>query len=291
MEIIDEHLEVATAKLCKMSERTEIKQSASDVLIADVGSLDPDVRQSAALALGKRARATDADALLAQLWVEPDFFVRDTLTWAVLRLSDASLPGVLSALDGNDDPAVRTQALHVLSKIADPTTTDRILPYLDDENDSVAAKARWALGRIGDHRVVPKLTERLGAEQIEVRNALTEVLTSFGSGAVSSLIEKLRDRNPNVRQHASEVLCFIGDPDSAPALDALVAATNDPETAVAVSALMALGELRGDRAEQALEDATSSSNPRIRAVATRLASQPKNESKLQRKLREMRNRP
>jgi HEAT repeat protein len=249
-------------------------------LLADLANPDRDVRQVAVIALGERADPATADALVAQLFAEPDFFVRDTLTWAVTRLGASALPAVLAGLDEQRAPEVRTQALHTLSKIADPATVNAIVTLIDDDEPAVSAKARWALGRIGDPRVVPQLADRLGANTTEVQNALTDVLASFGSGAVPTLVDALGHSDAAVRQHAADVLCHVGHPDAEPAAHALGEAAADPESAVAVSAVMALGELEGPEAERALERAAELPDARVSAVAARLAGRRKRSSKL-----------
>ena len=47
--------------------------------------LSPTVRQQAALHLGTHADASVTPELVSLLVAEPDFFVRETLTWAVVR--------------------------------------------------------------------------------------------------------------------------------------------------------------------------------------------------------------
>lgn len=249
-------------------------------LLPDLANPDRDVRQRAVIALGERADPATADALVAQLFAEPDFFVRDTLTWAVTRLGSSALPAVLAGLGEQRGPEVRTQALRTLSKVADPTTVSAILTLIDDDEPAVSAKARWALARIGDPRVVPELADRLGAKTPEVQNALTDVLASFGSGAVPTLVDALAHPDAAVRQHAADVPCHVGHPDAEPAPGALGQAAADTESAVAVSAVMALGELQGPDAEHALERAAELPDPRVSAVAARLAGRRKPSSKL-----------
>ncbi|MWV30189.1 HEAT repeat domain-containing protein [Rathayibacter iranicus] len=68
------------------------------------------------------------------------------------------MPLVLEVLAHSPNAVTRVQELHVLSKIAYPSTVDDIVPLIDDADHAVAAKARWALSRIGDQCAVPLLT-------------------------------------------------------------------------------------------------------------------------------------
>lgn len=59
---------------------------AVDTALRDLIDIDRDVRQAAALELGTLAVPATAPALVAQLWSERDFFVRDTISWAAARV-------------------------------------------------------------------------------------------------------------------------------------------------------------------------------------------------------------
>lgn len=106
---------------------------AVDTTLRGLTDIDRDVRQAAALQLGTLAVPVTAPALVARLWSEPDFFVRDTISWAAARVADVAVPLLLDAL-ASTEPASRVQSLHVLSKIADTSTLDAILPLADDSN-------------------------------------------------------------------------------------------------------------------------------------------------------------
>lgn len=235
---------------------------------------DPDrsVRNTAALAIGSQAETGCAGALVDALWAEQDFFVRETMTWAVTRLEEATRPAVLSAVGADRPREVRVQALHTVSKFANPETVDVVLPYVTDPDGAVARKARWALGRIKEPRAVPHLLALLGEQDIEERNALTDDVAAFGSAAVPSLIAALGADDHAVRQHAADILCYIGHPDAEGAADALGAAVADSESRVAMAALMALGELRGTAARRQIEAAREAGDPQVRGAAERLAA-------------------
>ncbi|GCB51564.1 FOG: HEAT repeat [Streptomyces sp. NL15-2K] len=234
------------------------------------------MRNTAALAIGSQFESGYANELVEALWTEPDFFVRETMTWAVTRLEEATRPAVLAAIEPDRSPEVRVQALHVVSKFANPETVDAVLPYITDPDEAVARKARWALGRIREPRAVPHLVALLGDHGLEERNALTDDVAAFGSAAVPSLVEALRSDDQVVRRHAADILCYIGHPDAEDAAEALGTAVKGSESPVAVAAMMALGELRGDVARQVIEAAREAEDPQVRGIAERLtASKPK----------------
>lgn len=232
---------------------------------------DRDVRQTAAVDLGKAASPAAAQSLVARLGSEQDFFVRDTLSWAITRIADVATPLLLDALAGTDT-TTRMQALHVLSKIADPATMDTILPLVADKDSAVASKARWALTRIADPKAIPILAIHLGTGDSTSQNNLTRDLASFGAAAIPELVVALTNNNEaHVRNHAAEVLCFMGN-EAEGATDALAQALQDTADEVRVSAAMALYEMGTPAAQKVLSYHTEANDQRLRAIARR--SQP-----------------
>lgn len=203
-------------------------------------SADPQVRLRAALRLGTLADASVAAELVALLVSEPDPFVRETLTWAIVRQPEASVPHLVAALEG-DDPS-RAHVLHALSKIQDPDVHEHVLPLVDDPHPEVAAKAWWVLGRTRHAGSVPVLLRLLGRHDDEGRRALTRALEQLGAPAVPGLGVALSDEDPAVRRHAAEALAAVGAP-AVEALDELVAAVEGPDREVAMLALEALAPL------------------------------------------------
>ena len=80
------------------------------------------IRLQAALAIGTGANADYTELLIERCAIEPDFFVRDMLSWALTRLSpEIVLPRLRRELCSGCNQA-RSQALHTLSKIGDKST-------------------------------------------------------------------------------------------------------------------------------------------------------------------------
>jgi HEAT repeat protein len=118
-------------------------------------------RLNAAMAIGRHPDPGVVDALVARCAVEPDFFVRDMLTWALTRLpAEVTVPRLGVEL-GAERGQARSQALHTLSKIGDETVWPAIAPaLLHDADDEVARSATAAalgvlrrLARAGDRAV------------------------------------------------------------------------------------------------------------------------------------------
>lgn len=228
-----------------MSPETPLQEALRAALSPDV-----QVRQRGALRLGTLAHEGVAGELVALLVSEPDPFVRETLTWAVVRQSPATVPHLLSALAGED--ASRAQVLHALSKIQAPATVEHVLPLVHDPHPLVAAKAWWMIGRTAVPGTEGVLLDLLGRQRDEEQHrALTGALAQMGTVAVPGLAEALGAVQPAVRRHAAEVLVAVGEP-ARGALDALLAAAQGEDREVAVLALEALGPLDAPEVDELL---------------------------------------
>ena len=233
---------------------------------ADLVHLDKNVRIRAALELGAERRLDALPELIERLGCEPDFFVRENLTWAVVRMAEEALPSLLALLE-HPDAAARLQAVHTLGKIADPRATEALLHVVNDPDDEVARRALFALGRVGSPQALTVLIAGLGHMDAERRNTLSTAIQGFGSAALAPLTSELQHEQAGVRAHAADILGLIGHTDAIPAL---ARALRDSEWDVRFAALSALGNLPNAQAETAIREATNDPDNRIRAVAARL---------------------
>ncbi|WP_298887424.1 HEAT repeat domain-containing protein [uncultured Serinicoccus sp.] len=206
-----------------------------------VYDVDPTVRQKAAVHLGTHGDESLTPELVALLVAEPDFFVRETLTWAVVRHPEAALPHLVEALDGA--PEARVQVLHALSKVQAPEAVPHILPFADDADPRVAMKAWWALGRTGTPEAAPALLPHLGRGGEEQQRELARAFEQLGAPGVPGLAEAVADGDAAVRRHAAQTLVLVGDPASRPAAPALAAMAETDEKDNALVALEALAAL------------------------------------------------
>lgn len=182
-----------------------------DALTAAARDSDPRIRQSAAVRLGTLADVDGAQVTRIFL-AETDDFVLETLTWAVVAHRPRTLPHLLSALADPDADHVRV--LHALSKIEDPDTAAHIVPFAHDARPDVAAKAWWALARIGAESTLSAVTCHIGIEDLPQRHALTRAFVQFGHIALSTVTALFDASEPRVREHAVEIAVRILDPDT-----------------------------------------------------------------------------
>ncbi|MGW6391425.1 HEAT repeat domain-containing protein [Streptomyces sp. NPDC055103] len=177
------------------------------------------VRLRAALAVGTNPQPSFVDGLVGRCAIEPEFSVREALTWALTRHS-ASLT-VSRLLDElrSERAQARSQALHTLSKIGDrgawPAITRELLTDAHDEVARSAWRAAVVLvpeGREGESAAV--LATQLGRGGRDTRLSLSRALVALGEAAVPFLRVATEDADPLVREHAIATERLSRDPDA-----------------------------------------------------------------------------
>ncbi|MGW5392916.1 HEAT repeat domain-containing protein [Streptomyces koyangensis] len=177
------------------------------------------VRLRAALAVGSAPRAGFVTALVERCAVEPEFSVRDMLTWALTRHPvSLTLPALLPEL-GSQRTQARSQALHTLSKIRDgrayPAITRALLTDADDEVARSAWRAAVVLVPEGEEpALVAVLVTQLGRGPLETRRSLSRALVALGEVIVPALRAADGAADPEVRAHVLATERLLRDPDS-----------------------------------------------------------------------------
>ena len=176
------------------------------------------VRLQTAMAAGLRPKDAYIDVLVQRCAVEPDFFVRDMLTWALIR-HDGSLTmeRVLPELQ-SVFPQSRAQALHTLSKLGDsrawPAITDELL-Y--DSEDEVARTAWRTAATLVPPEQAGALAERLSTQFARgdrvTQRSLSRALAMLEDAALPVVERAERNRVVAVRAHAVATRRLIVDPD------------------------------------------------------------------------------
>lgn len=176
-------------------------------------------RLQAVLAVGTRSDPGLVDALVARCAIEPDFFVRDMLTWALIRLpADVTVPRLRAELQSERVQA-RSQALHTLSKIGERGVWPAITrPLLQDPDDEVARTAwRTAVVLVPDGEregLAADLATQLGRGDRTVQLSLSRALVELGDVIVPALQPGLASVDPAVRAHARATEVLLHDPEA-----------------------------------------------------------------------------
>lgn len=100
-----------------------------------------------ALAIGSNPEPRLVDTLIARCAIEPDFYVRDMVTWALTRFpSEITVPKLVAELRSEVAQA-RSRALHTLSKIKDggafPAITTSLLRAPRSSSCPTGRRVSW----------------------------------------------------------------------------------------------------------------------------------------------------
>ncbi|MES2605864.1 MAG: HEAT repeat domain-containing protein [Pseudomonadota bacterium] len=185
-------------------------------LAADNGSM----RLRAALAIGSNPEPALVDTLVERCAIEPDFYVRDMLTWALIQFPPAiTLPKLLAELRSERAQA-RSQALHTLSKIKDasawPAITQSLLRDADDEVARSAWRAAVILAPAEQHKeLAEELATQLGRGHRDMQLSLSLALVTLGEEAVAPILHKaMANEDPVIKAHANATERLLRDPDA-----------------------------------------------------------------------------
>lgn len=188
-------------------------------LLSSLAADDKSTRLRAALAAGLNAEPGLVDTLVARCAIEPDFFVRDMLTWALTRFPrEVIVPRLLAELRSQRTQA-RSQALHTLSKIGDASAWPAITRSLLRDSDDSVAQSAWraavALVPDGDKTALAEeLAGQFGRGDRGMQLSLSNALISLGQVVIDPVLRRaMASDDPAVRAHADATERLLRDPD------------------------------------------------------------------------------
>lgn len=190
--------------------------------IAALTAENASTRLSVALTIGSNPEPDAAlvDALIARCATEPDFYVRDMLTWALTRFpAESTVPKLVAELSSACAQA-RSQALHTLSKIKDrkafPAITQSLLRDADDDVARSAWRAAVVLVPEGKQQALAaELAEQFGRGDHEVQFSLSRALIALGADLIEPVLQKaLASDAEHVRAHARATERLLRDPNA-----------------------------------------------------------------------------
>lgn len=180
---------------------------------------NPSARLRAALDLGTTPDLQFLDALLQRCAVEPDFQVREMLTWALIRLpASPTVPRLMAEVRSGGAQA-RSQALHTLSKIKDRAAWQVITEALISDPDDEVARSAWRAAVVlvptgSEEQLAAMLGTQLGRGGHDVQRSLSRALVALGSVIEPMLRHAASSKDVAVRAHARATEALLLDPDA-----------------------------------------------------------------------------
>ncbi|MGV8886020.1 MAG: HEAT repeat domain-containing protein [Microbacteriaceae bacterium] len=179
---------------------------------------DASDRLQAALSAGTYPNPAFVEVLVQRCAIEPDFFVREMLTWALLRHDAALTVDRLIVELGSTTPQARSQALHTLSKIGDPRAFGAIGVRLLHDDDDDVARAAWrtasGLAPVGEETQVAEIiaTEFARGDR-DTQRSLSRAFVALGEPARPVVDRYLSHADAEVRLHAAATAWNMENPD------------------------------------------------------------------------------
>lgn len=174
-------------------------------------SPDKSVRLQAALAAGTYPEDSYIEVLVTQCAHESDFFVRDTLSWALMRHDIGKVVERLKSELNSENSQAKSQALHTLSKIGDKQFYSLITnEHHFDPLDKVAVTAWRAASVLVPDEEKPALTKvlvsQLGRGDSDLQFDLTRFLCALGDVIIDPLKQASESEKEEVQIHAAFTL-------------------------------------------------------------------------------------
>lgn len=180
-------------------------------LRALLDSPDQSVRLKAALAAGTYPEEEFIEVLISQCAIESDFFVRDTLSWALMRNDVSKVVKRLKPELRSSNLQAKSQAIHTLSKIGDKANYTLVTDEMLFDSDDFIASTAWRVASVlvpDDQKpdLVKKLITQLGRGDSDTQFGLTRFLCALGECIVEPLTEASKSTDETISNQAKFTL-------------------------------------------------------------------------------------
>ena len=174
-------------------------------------SPDQSVRLKAALVAGTYPETEFIEVLIEQCAIESDFFVRDTLSWALMRNDVSKVVKRLETELQSTNLQAKSQAIHTLSKIGDKKNYSLITDEMLFDSDDFMASTAWRVASVlapDDQKpnLVKKLITQLGRGDSDTQFGLTRFLCALGECIVEPLNEASKSIDEGISNQAKFTL-------------------------------------------------------------------------------------
>jgi eukaryotic-like serine/threonine-protein kinase len=199
--------------------------------------------------LSARMKAIQPRTLL-QLLPDMSRDARGSVFRLLEKRADSSIVGEAVRMAVHTEWWLRLHMVKLLSKFPSEESNTVVTKLLGDDNPAVRMEAVRTLAVLKEPKAIPALCARLRDTDIKVQTAAIEALIEIKDvRAVSYLLEYLQDESEYVRRGAVEVLNNVV---TVEAIKDLVTALRDVDWWVRVRAADALGTLGGERVVEAV---------------------------------------
>ena len=172
-----------------------------------LNSPDQSIRLKAALAAGTYPNPDQIKILIQQCASESDFFVRDTLSWALMRHDQKEVVEHLKIELNSENTQARSQALHTLSKIGNKENYVLITRELLLDPDDLVASTAWRSASVlvpekDKPALVEVLISQLGRGDSDTQFGLTRFLCAIGKPIIAPLKQAAQSSDESIRTQA-----------------------------------------------------------------------------------------
>ena len=176
-----------------------------------LNSPDQSIRLKAALAAGTYPNPDQIKILIQQCASESDFFVRDTLSWALMRHDQKEVVEHLKIELNSENTQARSQALHTLSKIGNKENYVLITRELLLDPDDLVASTAWRSASVlvpekDKPALVEVLISQLGRGDSDTQFGLTRFLCAIGKPIIAPLKQAAQSSDESIRTQAEFTL-------------------------------------------------------------------------------------
>ena len=218
-----------------------------ELLVAQLGAEDLEVRRSAVVALGRIGDSSATSALVGAL---SDESLAIDAANALGRIGNADAADGLLNLIGDRDASVRQAAVSALNSLNLTSISKRIIPLLHDPDPNVRESAVKIAGYFGYPEAVDGLVDLIRDPDEQVRCAAIEHLPFVeDERTLGVLIHALKDETSNVRAAAARAL---GNMDAPEVVAQLIDGLSDNDVWVRYFSARSLGRRRSEEGVDAL---------------------------------------
>jgi hypothetical protein len=199
--IEDLNAQDVNVKAASVKALVEAGEPAVEPLIKVLSSKDPEIRENAAITLGKIKDERAIDPLI-KLLTDEEWEVESAATSALVEIGEPVVEPLIFILqDKNEDVFLRMKVIAVLAGIKDERAIQPMIRVLKEEPE-LQADLGYHLGLMGEPAVEP-LIQLLDDDDPEVRVRAAEALGRLGDDrAIGALTDALSDKDETVRVFA-----------------------------------------------------------------------------------------